>query len=45
MNISRSIVAALLGTTMLAGAVSAQQTPTAPAPTAQQKAEVARDFM
>ncbi|MDI1288137.1 MAG: YfdX family protein [Reyranella sp.] len=45
MKISRGIVAALLGTTMLAGAVSAQQTPAAPAPTVQQKAEAARDFM
>ena len=45
MKISRGIVAALLGTTMLAGAVSAQQTPAAPAPTTQQKAEAARDFM
>lgn len=45
MNVSRGIVAALLGTTMLAGAVSAQQTPAAPAPTTQQKAEAARDFM
>ena len=45
MKISRGIVAALLGTTMLAGAVAAQQTPAAPAPTTQQKAEAARDFM
>jgi len=45
MKVSRGIVAALLGTTMLAGAVSAQQTPAAPAPTTQQKAEAARDFM
>ena len=45
MKVSRGIVAALLGTTMLAGAVSAQQTPAAPAPTMQQKAEAARDFM
>ena len=45
MRISTGIVAALLGTTMLAGAVSAQQTPAAPAPTMQQKAEAARDFM
>lgn len=45
MNISRGIVAALLGTTMLAGAVSAQQPPSAPASTMQQKAEAARDFM
>ena len=45
MRISTGIVAALLGTTMLAGAVSAQQTPAAPAPTTQQKAEAARDFM
>ncbi|MDP1965656.1 MAG: YfdX family protein [Reyranella sp.] len=45
MKVSRGIVAALLGTTMLAGVVSAQQTPAAPAPTTQQKAEAARDFM
>ncbi len=45
MKISKSIVAALLGTTMLAGAVQAQQTPAAPAPAATQKAEAARDFM
>ena len=45
MKISRGIVAALLGTTMLAGAVSAQQTPAAPLPTTQQKAEAARDLM
>lgn len=45
MKVSRGIVAALLGTTMLAGVASAQQTPAAPAPTTQQKAEVARDFM
>jgi hypothetical protein len=45
MKVSTGIVAALLGTTMLAGAVSAQQTPAAPAPTTQQKAEAARDFM
>lgn len=45
MKVSRGIVAALLGSTMLAGAVSAQQTPAAPAPTMQQKAEAARDFM
>ncbi len=45
MRISTGIVAALLGTTMLAGAVSAQQTPAAPAPTTQQKTEAARDFM
>ncbi|OFW99155.1 MAG: hypothetical protein A3D94_01780 [Alphaproteobacteria bacterium RIFCSPHIGHO2_12_FULL_66_14] len=45
MKLSRGIVAALLGTTMLAGAASAQQPPAAPAPTTQQKAEAARDFM
>ena len=45
MKMSRGIVAALLGTTMLAGAVAAQQTPAAPAPTTQQKTEAARDFM
>jgi hypothetical protein len=49
MKVSRGIVAALLGTTVLAGAVSAQQTPAASAPAAtaatQQKAEAARDFM
>lgn len=45
MKISTGLVAALLGTTLLAGIVSAQQTPAAPAPAAQQKAEAARDFM
>jgi hypothetical protein len=45
MQISKGIVAALLGTTMLAGAVYAgEKTPAAPA-TTQQKAEATRDFM
>lgn len=47
MKVFKGITAALLGTTLLAGAVYAQQTPSAPAqaaaPTAQQK-EAARDF-
>lgn len=45
MKLSKGIVAALLGTTMLAGAASAQQTPSTPAATTQQKAEAERDFM
>lgn len=47
MKVFKGITAALLGTTLLAGAVSAQQTPSAPAqataPTAQQK-EAVRDL-
>ena len=47
MKVFKGIAAALLGTTLLAGAVYAQQTPSAPAqataPTAQQK-EAARDL-
>ena len=47
MKVSKGIAAALLGTTLLAGVVYAQQTPSAPAqataPAAQQK-EAARDF-
>jgi hypothetical protein len=45
MKVSRGIVAALLGTTVLAGAVYAQQTPAAPAAKTQQKAETQRDFL
>jgi hypothetical protein len=45
MKVSKGIVAALLGTTILAGAVYAQQTTAAPAAKTQQKAEAQRDFM
>ncbi|TAJ86574.1 YfdX family protein [Reyranella sp.] len=48
MKVFKGITAALLGTTLLAGAVYAQQTPSAPtqaaAPTAAQQKEAARDF-